>query len=187
MSKPRPIHPEAIPGEPLAVRWVVNTSPLSVGEVRKAPGTFGPMLEYGVIERALVEGDGVWTWLAPEQSWAEHGPRIRDALSSALDLEGWEVEGGSADLLRLVATDVVGNQLAGYIRSHGGQITVVANDAESVDLDFGGACEDCPASGQTLHQRIETAIRARYPKFKTVRRIGKGNRPAWLNMPGQNC
>lgn len=189
MSKPLPIHPETVPGEPQAVRWVVPTGGVSVGEVRRAPGTFGSMLEYGVISRALVEADGVWTWLEPDQSWAKVGPRVRDAIVSSLPEKGWEVEKGSVDLLRFVAGDVVDQQLAGYIASHGGTIQVVDVDEETVQLDFGGACEDCPASGQTLHQRIETAIRARYPGLKSVSRVGEKPKSgiAWLSIPGRTC
>ncbi|MDO5067895.1 MAG: NifU family protein [Propionibacteriaceae bacterium] len=188
MTATRPIHAQQVPGEPQAARWVVATGDLAVGEVRRAPGTLGPLLEYGVISRMLIEADGVWTWLAPGQTWLEHGPRIRGAITAALDLDGWEIEPGSADLLGLIARDVVEGELAAYIASHGGTIRVIDNDAESVLLDFGGACDGCPASGQTLHQRIETAIRARYPRLRSVTREGDGGRGLpLLPMPGRSC
>lgn len=188
MSRTRPIHPQAVPGESQAVRWVVATGDLPVGEVRHAPGTLGPLLEYGVITRMLLEADGVWTWLAPDHTWLDHGPRIREAITSALDLDGWDIEPGSADLLGFIARDVLEVELAAYIASHGGRITVVGHDDESVLVDFGGACDGCPASGQTLHQRIETAIRARYPRLRTVTRKGEPERGLpLLPMPGRSC
>ena len=188
MTAPRPIHAQLVPGEPLAAHWVVGTGGLAVGEVKRAPGTLGPLLEYGVISRMLIEADGVWTWLAPDQTWLEHGSRIRGAITAALDLDGWEIEPGSADLLGFIARDVVEGELAAYIASHGGRITVVDNDAESVLLDFGGACDGCPASGQTLHQRIETAIRARYPRLRSVSRVGDGSHGLpLLPTPGRSC
>lgn len=188
MTTPRPIHAQLVPGEPQAARWLVATDGLPVGEVRRAPGTLGPLLEYGVISRMLIEADGVWTWLAPDQSWPEHGPRIRSAITAALDLDGWEIEPGSKDLLGLIAHDVVEGELAGYIASHGGRITVLDNDTESVQLDFGGACTHCPASGQTLHQRIETAIRARYPRLRSVSRVDDDERGLpLLPTPGRSC
>jgi len=192
MTKKLPIHPEAVPGESQAVRWVVPTGGVAVGDVRGAPGSLGSMLEYGVLSRAMVEADGVWTWLASDQAWSSVGSKVRDAIVASLaEEDGWDVEPGSADLLGYISRDVVEHQLAAYIASHGGQIQVVDNDAETVEVDFGGACQDCPAAGQTLHQRIETAIRARYPQLKTVKRVGDTGKKkrgiTWLNLPGHNC
>ena len=118
-----PIHPEAVPGDPQAVRWVVPTGGVPVGEVRGAPGSFGSMLEYGVISRAMVEADGVWTWLASDQAWSRVGSKVRDAIVASLaEEEGWDVEPGSADLLGYISRDVVEHQLAAYIASQLNQI-----------------------------------------------------------------
>ena len=168
----RPIHPEAVTDEPQAIRWVVDTSDLPVGEVHHAAGTLGPMMEYGVITRMFVEQGSVWMWLAPEHSWTDHGPRIRDAVVGAIGAHGWDITDGSADLLHLIADDVVRGQLFTYISSHGGQISVVSTTDDAVVLDFGGACTDCPAAGSTLHDRVEVTIRERYPRLKEVSRAG---------------
>ena len=167
----KPIHPEAVTGEPQAIRWVVETNDLPVGEVLKAAGTLGPMMEYGVLTRMFVERGSVWTWLSPEHSWADHGPRIRDAVVAAVDTDGWDITDGSADLLRLIADDVVHGQLFTYITSHGGQISVVEATIDSVVLDFCGACADCPAQGRTLHDRVEVTLSARYPRLQEVTKV----------------
>ncbi|MGO1383586.1 MAG: NifU family protein [Arachnia sp.] len=170
-----PIHPEAVTDEPQAIRWVTETAELGVGEVLHAAGTLGPMMEYGVITRMFVERGSVWTWLAPEHSWTDHGPRIRDAVVAAVDADGWDITEGSAHLLGLIADDVVRGQLASYISSHGGQISVVSAGDDAVVLDFGGACTDCPAAGSTLHDRLEVAIRERYPALREVSRAASEN------------
>ncbi len=167
----RAIHPESVPGEPRAIRWVTETG-LGAGRVLAAPGTVGPLLEYGVLTRILVEPQGVWTWLADGKTWTDHGPRIRDAVSAALTLDGWEISDGDADLLRLVAREVLDGELSAYIASHGGHIAVSEADVDTLTLDFTGACEDCPAAASTLHDRIETAVRARYPRLGGIRRTG---------------
>lgn len=166
----RPIHPESVAGEPRAVRWVTDTGELPVGDVVAAPGTLGPLLEYGVLTRIALERGAVWTWLADELAWTEHGPRIRDAVAAAVELEGWGVSPDADDLLGLIAHDVVGSHLAGYIASHGGAITVTRVADGVVEVDFGGACTDCPAAGRTLHDRIERTIRDRFPALADVRR-----------------
>lgn len=180
----RTLHPQRVDGEPLALRWVTEVD-LPVGRVVHAPGTIGPMLQYGVLTKVLVERGGVWTWLDGAQTWTEHGPRIRDALGVSLELDGWEVEEGSAELLRLIATEVLEGELKSYVASHGGHITVEGATATSLRLDFGGACEDCPAAGATLHDRIEAAVKARYPLLESVTRVndGHGATSGWLGLP----
>ncbi|MEO7587684.1 MAG: NifU family protein [Arachnia sp.] len=173
----KPIHPEAVTGEPQAIRWVIETGELPVGEVLHAAGTLGPMMEYGVITRMFVERGSVWTWLASQHSWADHGPRIRDAVVAAVDTDGWDITDGSADLLRLIADDVVKGQLFTYITSHGGQISVVSASIDAVVLDFGGACADCPAQGRTLHDRVEVTLSARYPRLREVSKVASLQSP----------
>lgn len=163
----RPIHPQAIPDEPRAVRWVCDTGTVPVGEVISAPGTVGPLLEYGVISAMLIERAGVWTWLAEGHQWSEHGPRIRDAIVDALTQPGWHTR-PSQELLKQVARDVVEVELASYIASHGGQVVVESVCDDVVTINFGGACAHCPAQGSTLHDRIETAIARRYPPVREV-------------------
>lgn len=177
----RPVHPEAVTDEPRAIRWVLDTAALPVGEVTHAAGTLGPMMEYGVITRMFVERGSVWTWLAQEHTWTDHGPRIRDAVVAAIDATGWVITEGSEDLLRFIADDVLRGQLATYISSHGGQISVVSATRDSVLLDFGGACTDCPAAGSTLHDRVETTIRDRYLPLQHVSRVAEPSSPT----PGQ--
>ncbi|RMB61568.1 NifU family protein [Tessaracoccus antarcticus] len=174
----KPIHPEAVTGEPQAIRWVVDTGDLPVGEVLHAAGTLGPMMEYGVITRMFVERGSVWTWLAPEHTWTDRGPRIRDAVVAGVDADGWDVTDGSADLLRFIADDVVHGQLFTFITSHGGQISVVDATIDAVVLDFGGACADCPAQGQTLHDRVEVTLRARYPRLREVSKLASSHSAA---------
>ena len=177
------LHPQRVAAEPQAIRWVTDVD-LPAGRVKKAPGTIGPMLEYGVLTEIFVERRGVWTWLNPDQSWTDHGPRIRDALSAALDLPGWEIEEGSARLLGLIAHDVLDGELKNYVSSHGGHITVAESTATTLSLDFGGACEACPAAGSTLHDKIETPIGARYPLLTSVERVhDEHKRQGWLGIP----
>lgn len=166
----RALHPQSSVAEPTAVRWVTDLD-LPVGIVWRAPGTLGPLMEYGVIAKMYVERGGLWTWLAPGQSMLEIGPRLRDAVANAVDLDGWQIEENAADVLELIARDILEGEMADYVASHGGAIRVVSTTPDTLTLDFGGACEDCPAAGATLHDRIEQAVRSRYPALKSVGRI----------------
>ena len=64
---------------------MVTDVDLPVGRVVKAPGTVGPLMDYGVLTKVLIERGGVWTWIAPDHTWTDHGPRIRDAIAAAVD------------------------------------------------------------------------------------------------------
>jgi hypothetical protein len=88
----RDITPMQVPGDERAVLWSTAVGHLPKGRVVEAPGTLGPLMEYGVLTGITVEGGGVTTWLADPHTWTDHGPRIREAVRSAVDLDGWVVE-----------------------------------------------------------------------------------------------
>ena len=169
----RSIHPPEVQGDPSAVRWVVHTGTDDVvGEIATAPGPFGQLLRDGVISLALLEVEGIWTWLRPGRDWDDWGHRVRDAIAGSLDHSGWEINGDSADLLRLVASDVVDNDLASVIETASTTVQVVENDATWLLLDLGQLDSRDPAASTELQQRIETAIRARCPSLRETSRLG---------------
>ena len=122
----RPIHPQAVPNDPLAVRWVVRTGTQGVvGEVVVAPDPFGALMRDRVISLALLETEGIWVWLAPGNSWADRGHKVREAILESLDRDGWHINGDSADLLRLVANDVISGDLADEVHAADTTVEVV--------------------------------------------------------------
>lgn len=169
----RPIHPQAVPNDPLAVRWVVRTGTRGVvGEVVAAPDPFGALMRDRVVALALLETEGIWVWLASGNTWADCGPKVREAILESLDLDGWRINGDSADLLRLVANDVISGDLADEIHAVDTTVEVVENDAHWLLLDLGQLDSRDPAASTELQQRIETAIRARYPLLEDTSRLG---------------
>ena len=169
----RPIHPQAVPNDPLAVRWVVRTGTQGVvGEVVVAPDPFGALMRDRVISLALLETEGIWVWLAPGNSWADRGHKVREAILESLDRDGWHINGDSADLLRLVANDVISGDLADEVHAADTTVEVVENDAQWLLLDLGQLDSRDPAASAELQQRIETAIRVRYPLLQDTARLG---------------
>ena len=75
------------------------------------------------------------------------------------------------EVLRHIALDVVHGQLAPYLASHGGEVTVGDVRDGAVTVTFGGACGHCPLSDVTLHLRIEGALRERFPMLGEVRDV----------------
>lgn len=97
---------------------------------------------------------------------------MREAILESLDLDGWRINGDSADLLRLVANDVLLGDLADEIHAADTTVEVVENDARWLLLDLGQLDSRDPAASTELQQRIETAIRARCPSLRETSRLG---------------
>lgn len=167
------IQRQDLPGDPLAVHWVVHTGSQDVvGEVLSAPGPLGDLLRDGVVSLALLETEGIWIWLSPGKTWDDHADEVRDAIVESLALDGWRIRDDSADLLRLVATDVIEGDLAETIRAADTTVEVVENDAQWLLLDLGRIDARGPAASEELQFRIEAAIRFRYPILREVARVG---------------
>lgn len=87
----REVTPKPIDGDSRSVLFFTDVAHLPSGHVIAAPGTVGPLLEYRVLSALEIVDEGLVATLASPHSWADHGPRIRDAVRLAVDLEGWEV------------------------------------------------------------------------------------------------
>lgn len=158
-----PVHPEPVAGHDDELRWVVPAGILPLGRVVAAPGRLGELIADGVLVEALAERAAVWLRLA-DGSWRTLGAEVRTALQEALlDPAGWEVTDTDDEGLRRVVDDVLGSTVGEYIRSHGGRIEVAGVSGGVVELDLSGTCEHCPAAGLTLHARVESAVRERWP------------------------
>lgn len=61
-----------------------------------------------------------------------------------------------------------------FLREHGGDVELVAVHApDIVDLRLVGACHGCPASGQTLTEGVERAIRSHCPEIQHIRQVSQ--------------
>lgn len=166
-----PVHPEPVADRPDLLRWVVPAGTLPPGAVRWAPGRLGELLADGELADALAEHAALWLRLT-EGSWSERGAEVRAALQEALlDPSGWAVDAPDDTGLRLVVEDVLNGPVGDYIRSHGGRIDVAVVRDGAVELDLTGSCGHCPAAGLTLHARIESAVRERWPDLVAVRDV----------------
>jgi Fe-S cluster biogenesis protein NfuA len=71
---------------------------------------------------------------------------------------------GSREKVVQICADII----APIIRADGGQLFVVAIDAESVTLHLAGKCAGCPGSSLTSASIIEPAIHAVVPGIRVV-------------------
>lgn len=82
---PVPTHPEAVPGDPATVRWIVPAGLLGmVGPVGRCPAPLAALREDGDVRAIVAEPAALRLTLAPGRSWRADGARIRAALVDAL-------------------------------------------------------------------------------------------------------
>ncbi|QLJ04948.1 NifU family protein [Streptomyces sp. NEAU-sy36] len=184
-----PMHPEPTT-DPRTVRWVIpaGTLPL-VGPVTDAPADLGTMLRSGTIAAIEVEPQAVLIRLAPDHAWATTGPRVRDALGTALGHpDQWRpaTTPTEDDLLHAALQDVLNGPAGDYIRSHGGEATIVSAQDRRAEVRLSGTCTHCPAADFTLHSRLESELRKRFPALLELRATEQPGRrrpgPTWLSL-----
>ncbi|MFD1720600.1 NifU family protein [Amnibacterium endophyticum] len=166
------LHPEAVPGAPLEVRWIVPAGSLPfVGAPARVPEALATLLERGLLAEVVVEPAAVRTVLAAGREWRADGAVVRAGLETALaDPDGWAPATGAdaGDVLRAAVQEVLAGDVGAYIRSHGGALELVEVEDARVRVRFSGTCAHCPASDETLTDRFETAVRALAPALEAV-------------------
>lgn len=181
MSQPPAFHPERVPGDPAALRWVFPQGvPASVGTAVHR------LVDEGVLQEGVIEYGAVLTRLADQHSWGALGARVRAELAgAAVPATPAELADGvhDDDALRTAVQAVLDGPAGSYVASHGGQAELVDAHDGRVTLRLGGACSHCPAAGATLDTMLETQIRARYPALVEVRRApGRTTRTRLLSV-----
>ncbi|MEU0253412.1 NifU family protein [Streptomyces sp. NPDC006184] len=182
-----PMHPEAT-ADPQTVRWVIPAGTLPVvGKVAEAPDELGAMLHSEDVASIEVEAQAVVIRLADGRSWSGTGARVRDALSAALQHpRRWRPAHvvTDDDVLRAALQDVLDGSVGDYIRSHGGEVTIAFAHDRRAEVRMEGTCSHCPAAGFTLHSRLESELRARFPDLVELRatEAGKAARRQWLTL-----
>lgn len=62
-----------------------------------------------------------------------------------------------------------------FLKTHGGDVELVAvRHPDTIEVRLVGACHGCPASGETLTEGVEKAVRAHCPEIQHVRRVSHG-------------
>jgi len=167
-----PVHPEAT-DDPAVLRWVVPVGTLGfVGEPSGVPAPLQDLYAAGVLTGSVVvEPAAVLLQIGDGHSWRTDGPLVRRALQAALARPGeWQPPTGATDddLLRAAVDEVLAGEVGDFVRGHGGVIDVLTIDDGEVTVELGGACAGCPASGLTVQQRFEAAVRRHYPRLRGV-------------------
>lgn len=171
MTTAVPMHPEAT-SDPQELRWIVPTGTLTVaGAMAALPGDLTELLTAGLLDSVRVEPPAIVLRLSEGSTWAKEGPRVRDALAAALqEPGGWIACCQTSDDEALLAalTDVIDGPAGDFVRSHGGEVSIISVGDDCAKVHMGGSCAHCPALGFTLGMRLESEIRKRYPALRSL-------------------
>ncbi len=126
-----PVHPEPVGKDELSLRWTMPAGTLDfVGLPAEVPVLVRRLLEEGVLDSLVVEPTAIRTRLKVDQSWGDHGARVRTALATALGRpEAWRAPLSAApadERLQMAARQVIDGEAGDYIRSHGGRVELLS-------------------------------------------------------------
>lgn len=183
-----PLHPQACPGRPDEVRWIVGDGgppPVPPDAAERLPPPLADLVAEGVLAAVHQEPDGLRTRLAPGRSWARDGARVRTAVHAAVTGPARPDD----EALRVAATELIDGPVGVVAGSHGGTIELVDVRGGVVRVRLTGACDGCPAAGVTLRLRLEEELRRRCPQLREVRAVpgagGSGLFDRWRRLlPG---
>jgi Fe-S cluster biogenesis protein NfuA len=171
-------HPEAVPGDDRALRWVTQAGLFEfIGEIAHAPDALQALVDDGTLVRVEVEPAAVLTSIGLGRTWRDEGARVRTAICTALETPlMWVARdpGELDDIVRMAVVDAIAGDSGKFIRSHGGEVELVSVHGGDVQVRLGGACEHCPAFAFTLSSRFEADVRARCPRVGKVKSIQGG-------------
>lgn len=168
-----PMHPELIAGDEQMVRWMLPPGVVPfAGPVLSAPGALGELVTAGVIREIECESCAVLIQLCDGERWGDRLPAVRDALATSIGDGGWrphdDAQCGPDALLASAVREVLAGEAGDYVRSHGGRVTVASVADGRVVVTFEGTCGHCPATGITLHDRLEAEVRRRHPALREI-------------------
>ncbi len=177
---PRRIHVERT-ADPAVLRWVVHHPRLDAAPTgrRLVPdrSALGELVANGSIVSVSVRHGAVLVTGSDPAMWKALAPMVQAAVLRELDeidrtTTHWLVEaihpdpGPPASIaeLQYVVDRAAGTVLAG----HGGAMSVVAFDGNTVRLRSAGACTGCNQSNDTVVGLISPALRAEFPEVTSV-------------------
>lgn len=151
--------------------WVVTAGPLPLAAGLAADPDLAGLVADGHLAAVRVESTQVTTVAGPGHSWVALAPRVRAALTAALERADQAPDLGQARRRALIAETeaLLAGELGDYLRSHGGQATLLRAGEDWIEVEMTGTCRNCPASAFTLRGRLEQQLRARCPWLASVR------------------
>lgn len=172
------VHPQATT-DPAVVEWVIPAGLLDfVGQPSAVPAPVRALIDDGLVAELTVFPARIVVRLGSTHQWRTEGARVRAGLLAGLaEPSAWKPPlAVVTDPLTAAINEVLAGEVGDYIRSHHGQAVVTSITGDSAEVSLTGTCGSCPARGATLHDRLETEVRKRYPHLSELRFTSQGRR-----------
>ncbi len=176
------IHTERTPN-PAAVKWVLDRPILtSPGRVTFEPGVSAEVspLAYRLfavpgVAGVLLADEFLVVNREDQTEWRDVGQAvtqtIRDWVATGEPAlgEGYEAPAATPDDEILVRIRrILENEIAPYVQSDGGEISLEGFSNGVVEVSLRGACVGCPSSAVTLRMGVEARLREEIPEVQSV-------------------
>lgn len=93
------------------------------------------------------------------------GPEQVERARAGDPAVAWLLDAYAVGIDERAAAEAALDDVRPYLRSHGGDVAVVAAERGVVTVRLSGACTGCTASTITLRHGVEEALRERFPGF----------------------
>lgn len=186
-----PVHPENT-ADVQTLRWVVPAGTLPfVGAIAAVSAPLAALQQDGTITHISADPTAVLLTLSADKSWQNWGAKVRDALQASLrTAHMWQPADDSTSaaeredaILQQAVEGVRASSVGEYIRSHGGELSVVEVSSGVVTVALSGACSKCALRGETIGNRVKTAISRQYPGLKEVILLSEDDVCGDTNIP----
>jgi len=126
------------------------------------------------VQAVMIQGQEVTVAHEPPVDWRAFGPSVGAALrayvqSGEAAVSEEAVKNAPAeDLLRQKVQKVLEEQINPAIASHGGTISLLDVQGNTVFIKMGGGCQGCSSASATLRGGVEQALREQIPEIGQI-------------------
>lgn len=140
------------------------------------------LFELGVVTHVLVAGSVVTVTKRSDVAWGDLRKRIgaviRELLTSAApaildsvaDIDGHRDGEGprSEDELRVIIERLFDREVNPRVAAHGGSISMVGLDGDTLSISMHGGCQGCSSSQVTVKQSVEVMVKRVAPEITSI-------------------
>jgi Fe-S cluster biogenesis protein NfuA len=174
----RRIRAQSSPGDPDVMGFLLD-SPIHQGASIQFERTgdaplADALFDLGGIDRVEVSDATIWAKKQPDADWAVLKSAIAGAIRHVLDAtdaplgqQTRDAPSPNQDLFAAVEA-LLNQQVNPAVAAHGGHISAVKVEEETVYLRMSGGCQGCAASAATLREGVERMLRAALPQIDKI-------------------
>ena len=157
-------------------RPVYSDSSFYFGDKERASGSplAERLFEIPTVRSALISHDRVVVDKSGRDEWPvtgrQVGAAIRAHLATGLPAVSEELRASipPVEVIRKRVQEVLDTKINPSVASHGGRVSLIGVEGNSVFIQMAGGCQGCASANVTLKQGVEVEIRAAVPEVGDI-------------------